>query len=260
MARSIRNLELDWEEMPLPEGVDAARVAFLHSLPTAPAPGCANHSPCHHSSRWRRPYSLVAAAASVLLGVGLAALMFFSGPRADASSEIVERLLDWNLDLAQSTTLAERRRIYEEKAAEFQNTSALSQSSPEDQRLAETLLKNSLWLAEHDDPSEESVLFDELADTLMVHVQAARRRGNDKEMGRFAGRYARVAEYGVSASLKRAEESGAPDFDQKRLERVHRRSAHRKHILEALLEQAPDLTRAEIKKALEGHRRRGNKK
>ena len=52
-----------------------------------------------------------------------------------ASELMVERLIDWNLDLTQAPTAEERTRIYQEQADELKETLAKSDLPAEDRKL-----------------------------------------------------------------------------------------------------------------------------
>ena len=64
-----------------------------------------------------------------------------------------------------------------------------------------------------------------------------------------------MAEHGVARNLTKAEETGALNFDDPGREekKIIQRHQKRKALLAALLEQDPNLTSAEVRKALDFH-------
>jgi hypothetical protein len=172
-------------------------------------------------------------------------------PRASASSDVVERLVDWNLDLTRARSAAERSRIYAGQADNL-NVEVRQAALPDDEReLAVSLLENAPWLAAHDDPLAEAARFNDVADKIVRRMTSATRRGDVRRAQRYARLYRQVEAMGIEDKLKRLEASGALDFDrQRRLEHLVVQDADRMQALLDLLDREPDSTRKEIKRAL----------
>ncbi len=251
LTRELLQLEQGWREIPLPAAVEPARLAFLDQLAhTQTAPSV--RRPARPARAWTRRWAL---AASLLVAAGLGIWLLLSTPRASASSEVVDSLIEWNLDLAQASA-TERERIYANQAPALRRQVQKTALPREERELAEKLLENGSWLAENDDPMGEADRFNDVADQLLERMNKATLKGNSRELRRLARRYQRVAEVGLDATLEKAQASGALDFERKRkLERVILRDTRRKQALEALLERTPEASRKEIKKELKLNRK-----
>jgi hypothetical protein len=173
-----------------------------------------------------------------------------SEPRAQAAP-LVERLVDWNLEMTQARTPADRGRLLQ---AEPELRAAFEKADlpEEDRELAGQLLENGCWLAAHNDPVAEAERFSVVADQMVRHLERHASRGEAERARRFAGLQQLVAERGVAANLERAEASGALNFEKRgRLEKIILGDDQRMEALAELLRKSPDATRKEIKKALD---------
>jgi hypothetical protein len=183
--------------------------------------------------------------------MGVGGALFESNRRASASSDVVERLVDWNLSLARTSLPADRDRLYAGQAESLQDKVRRTELPAEERRLAESLLESAPLLAHDDDPLAAAGLFHDVADQLLTRMGAAIRRGDEARAGRYARLYRRVEELGIGSKMELLETTGALDFNrQRRLERLVLRDSDRMHTLVALLERAPDSSRKEIKRAL----------
>lgn len=237
LAAEIGRLEQAWRAMPLPAEMEPAREAFLRRLPPAP-----------RSVRLPRRWM---AAAVVLLAVGIGGGVLVSLPKASASSDVVERLVDWNLDLSRAGTADERGRIYAGSAAGFAEAVRDARLPRDERELADSLLRTAPVLAANPDPLTEADRFDAVADTLARRMTSATHRGDVRRAKRYAKLYARVADSGLAAKLEVLKGSTALDFERRRgLERLVLRDTDRMTALLELLERAPDSTRKEIRQAL----------
>ncbi len=248
LAEELQQLEQAWRELPVPAGADRARTAFLITVGRRPPP------------RLRFLRRLVpprwAVAALIVLSAGLATWLFFPGSEAHASADVVERLIDWNLHLAETRSLDERNRIYAEEATKFRAALHQAELSPEDRELGRLLLDNGTWLARNDDPLAEADRFDEVANRLLQRVDSAAAHEREQEVSRVAEQYHRVAELGVGASLERVKSDPGLGADRKRhLDKLARREAKRAQALQALLERGPDASRRAIRRVLEAPRK-----
>ena len=191
-------------------------------------------------------------AASVLLAVGVGGSLLISTPRkAAASTDLVERLVDWNLDLTQAPSAADRSRIYSGQASALRAAVQKATLPEDDRELAESLLATAPWLTEHDDPLAEADRFNDMADKLMKRMSRATRGGDNRRAARYARLYRQVADRGIEAKVDTLRKSGSLNFEQqRRVERIILHDADRMNAVLALLEQAPDSTRKEIKQSL----------
>jgi hypothetical protein len=238
LVRDVERLEQQWRELPLPATVDAGREAFLRQLAQ---PAVRKAAGRFTPPRW-------AVAAVVLLAVGAAGWFVLPPSEARASDEVIERLIDWNLDLA-GASVADRARLGE-RAATFHDD--LGHVRAVDRDLAESLLQNGTWLAAHDDPLGVAERFDTVADQLLDRIQKATDAGERKRSDRLSRQYRHVLERGIDPSVRRVLASPALDFEhQRRVERVLLSDEGRLDKLAALLERAPDASRKEIRKALD---------
>jgi len=247
LAEDVLRLELAWRSLPVPDVSGRAKAAFLDRL-RVPLVEVVPQTKVRRQTvapvRW-----LVAASVLVALGIGGSLIVWM--PRAQASSDVVERLVHWNLDLSEARSPAERSRIYDGNASSF-NEAVRRARLPEDEReLAESLLQNAPWLTRNKDPLDEADRFNEVADKLATRMRTATRGGDSRRAGYYARLYRKVQAQGIEAKLETLEKSGTLDFDRRRkLERIVLRDDDRMNDLLALLERTPDPTRKEIKQAL----------
>jgi hypothetical protein len=255
----LARLDAAWRALPLPEGVDRARDAFLERLASADRPAT--------PERRRRSAPRWLVAASLLAAVGVGASLLVGLPRASASPDVVDRLVDWNLELARAASPEERTRIYADRAPELARAVKASSLSAEDEALAASLLADAPQLAHQADPLADADRLSAVADKLLKRLNRASRARDARRAEQSARLYGRVVELGIDSKLALIEQSGALDFErQRRLERLVLSDADRMRDLVALLERAPDSSRKEIKRALKLNRdrpkkeRRGGKK
>jgi hypothetical protein len=234
----IVHLESTWRKRPTPPEADRSRLAFLESMPKIAAP---RRRPRRPSFRW-------AAAAAILLCFGVG-LWFLGTPPQAQAAPLVEQLVDWNLQMTQAETPAERTRLL---ASEPQLRAAFEKANlpEEDRELASELLENGRWLAENEDPVAQAERFSAVADQLVDHLQKSAARGDTDRARRFAQLQNLIADHGVAANFERAKASGALT---PKLEKLALRDKKRAEALVELLEKSPDATRKEIRKALDLH-------
>jgi len=246
LGRALDRIERQWRDQPVPSLADAGRAAFLARLAAQPAP-----SPVRR--RFAAPrWALVAA---VLLALGTVAWLIVPS-EARASADLIDRLIDWNLDLAAADAGPGRAELAG-RAAALQSDLGRAALSPADRELAERLLETGSWLAANDDPVGVAERFDAVADQLLDRIQAATAAGEKKRADRLARQYRRVLERGIDPSVRRVLASPALNFEhQRRIERVLLSDAGRLDALAALLEKAPDASRKEIRRALELSKKR----
>lgn len=198
LARSLFKLEASWRDIPVPEECEQAKVRFLKSLPAAkPAKStkpdkqhrlAPSTSPKPAGRPWH-PIRWIGAAAMVLIAVtAFAWLLFSPTPSRAASSDIVERLIDWNVALTNADA-DERKRLLQENEPKLREDLAREKPllTAEDAKIAEDLLETGCWLAMNDDdPVAEAERITEISDKLYDRAAAADKKGNEKEKERCA--------------------------------------------------------------------------
>jgi hypothetical protein len=245
LSAELIGLQDAWRDIPLPASADAARIAFLEQLP---AQALQLRRPPRR--RLARPRWL--AAALILFGIGLGTWFLVPPPEAHAAPAVIERLVDWNLDLAHAATTDERARVYACREGALKRDVDRVPLPEPDRALANLLLENGTWLATHDDPIATADRFSTVADRLVERMQTASARKELRLANRYAKLQALVAERGVAGNLEKAEASGALNFDQRRhLEKIILRDESRLKALVELLERNPNLSRKEIRRAID---------
>lgn len=237
VATELGQLEQAYRALPAPPEAEPARLAFLKKLPATATPPRRLFLP-----RW-------GLAAAVLLSLGAALWFLAPAPEVQAAPTLVERLVDWNVELA-DTPPAERGPVFAAKSATFQKE--ITTAAPSDRELAGLLLDNGAWLAKNDDPVATAERFSAVADQLVERMQSASELRDIRLANRYDRLQAQVARRGIADNLKKAVDSGTLDFDNhRRLERVVLRDQDRMKKLVDLLEKNPDISRRELRKALD---------
>jgi len=258
LGQDVLQLEAAWRSLPLPESASTARASFLQTLPAPVAARPTRGKPSRNAlptrdSVWRRlarPRWL--AAAVVLLSLGVAGWMLLTPNAAQASADLVDRLVEWNLELAEAATPDERNRIFEDWAPSLQQDLENARQLPDAEKLlARVLLANAAWLKEHDDSLAEAAKLDAMADWMLDRLRVASTRGNTRDAARYAGHY-RVMQFGASAKLDKARTLGALSGErQNKAECLSQHNATRSQDLERFLAGAPEGPRKEMHKAFE---------
>src|SRR5262249_13322569 len=127
-----------------------------------------------------------------------------------ANADVVERLIEWNLELAQAPSTEERKRLgQKESELKAALAEAKAELSQEDRELSEDLLENGVWLISHDDPVAEAERFTKVADKLLSRAdQASTTKGREMEASRFTHHLLCIQKFGVDHSMKRVDKLG----------------------------------------------------
>jgi hypothetical protein len=250
LIQQLHRMERIWDEQPLPESAELVREQFLARQAIEPSRPRAVVSRGLVLARWT-------VVASVLLCVGLT-VFFMSAPQpAHAESDVVEKLIDWNLQLSELTTPAEREKLYTERVGALKADLAKSPLSDDDRNFAESLLNNGQWLTSSTEPLDEADRFNHLADQIVDRVQAAAARSDAAAAKKNAKQYTLITTKGIDAKLERAEAAKAAraakadEAFQRKMERLMAREENRLKKLETMHKNAPDPTRKEIRKMLD---------
>ncbi len=246
LVQQLHRMERIWDEQPLPASAEMAREQFLVRQAVKPA---ARTSLMLVVARW-------AVVACLLVCVTLTVFIMSTPQKAHADSDVIDKLIDWNLELSESSTPAEREKLYSDRAESFKADLAASRLSNEDRQFGETLLHNGQWLTSNTEPLEEAVRFDALADRIVDRVQVAADSRDAIAAKKNANRYKRITEKGIDAKLAReqakaAKAARANEAYQRKLEKLMAREERRLKKLEVMQKNAPDPARKEIRKMME---------
>ncbi len=247
LAHVLARIESDFRQQPVPAEAGAARQRFLRRLPPPvpvfSAPG-----------RWRFVRSRWALAAAVLLLAAPIVWLSLPSPQTTESPDLVERLIDWNFEVAQA---ADTR---EEQAAGLRQAMKQADLPDDDRHLAEALLESGTRIAAAPDPTDQADRFNELADQLMPLIDRARNKKDANRLRKLAEYYGRV-ERRIQTNVERAGKAGTPSARSKKiLEQVEKAKAQRQARLEQMIEQLPRGTQKEVRRALSAKSKKNESK
>jgi hypothetical protein len=212
VARELYKLEDAWRTQPVPAECGQAKAVFLEQLskievseqpaktekPAKPEKRAKSAKLKFKRPSWT-PMRWAAVAAVLFIGVIIVGLLM-PGRTIASQSNVVERLVDWNIELT-NASLNERQRLLA-KAEPFlmqELEKARPSLSPEDRAMAESLLEHGRWLATHDDPIAEAERAADIADKMLWIADAAEKQGKKTESEQCAMRYGKFMDLGVSA-------------------------------------------------------------
>ena len=273
-ARQLYKLEEGWRNQPVPEGCDQAKADFIEKLSTLDQPE-KREKPARREKRVKpampRPTIRLwnptrwAAAAAVVL-VGISAWLLWPAP-SRASSDIVERLIEWNLAMTNPDPNG-RKRLFEEHEAklrkDLEDDNVLL--SDDDHKIAKDLLENGCWLAANDDPFAEAERMTDMADKLALRADVAEKRGDEKDKERCAVCYMRFCEKGVKPMFIRLEQFKIPEgknssekggSEKGGLDKV---GFDLKKFFERMKDRTPEFSRPDLHKKFEGFGKKGGGK
>ncbi len=245
-AHVLARIESDFRQQPVPPESEAARQRFRRRLPppvpVLPARG-----------QWRFMHSRWALAAAVVLLAAPIIWLSLPSPSAEAP-DLVERLIDWNLEVAQAAD------THESQAAGLRQAVKQADLPDDDRHLAEALLETGSRIAAAPDPTDQAHRFNDLADRLMPLIDRARNKKDANRLRKLAEYYGRV-ERRIQANLERAGNTGTPSARSKKiLEQVEKAKAQRQARLEQMIEQLPRGTQKEVRRALTAKSKKHNSK
>jgi hypothetical protein len=242
LAQDVVRLEQLWRDRPLPGRAETSKAGFLVRLQQLPAP--ASEKPKAH--RWSAlRYWAAAALLFIVLGGGF--LFFGPGRHAEARPDVIEQLIDWNLDLSEAPA-ADRERIFSARQESLQKSVGAAQLGQSDRALAQELLANGSWLAHHQDPVEELQRFNTMADELLEQV----RTSDVVRADRFARQFRKVNERAIDPAMERVRAIAAADPERRKLiNRILKHDKERAAQIYEILERSPDITKKELRQALD---------
>jgi hypothetical protein len=251
MVAKVARLDCAWRDLPLPAGASAAKAKFLEQ--SLNQPSARERNP---RRRWIVSAGVVAA---LSLGLLLAVWLAAPAPTAQASSDVViEKLIDWNLQLTESGNPEERAKLFDQQAVSLKADLDKPIWNEDDRKLARSLYDNGIWLVSNSDALEEADRFAGMADQLLVRLETAATHHDGRRTDRLLAHYERVSARGIDAKLDRLK---APAGDQqKKLERIQAREQRRTELLQQLHDQFPDLNKKELKRLIEQSKKKQHPK
>jgi hypothetical protein len=197
------------------------------------------------ASRW-------AVAALLLLAVGFGTWAALAPPKANAG-DLVERLVDWNLELTEAPSAQDRQRIFAERDAALRAELKRASLPAEEQAFAESLLDTASQMSQKDAPLEDAEHFDKIADQLFARIESPPAPSKQSERARLARCYERVLERGVDANLERARigKKKMGPWQKGKMDWILKRDRDRGEKLETMLERDPEAAGPEVRKALD---------
>jgi len=256
MIECLDVLEAAWRRMP-PEGdAERSKQKFLARL-SGDEPNRVRSLPrAVPTKTWPR----WTVAASIILALGLSVWIAMSDRQAVASTDVFERLVDWNLSLTEAGP-TDRKHVYAHDAHEFRQSVLDAHLQGSEAELASTLLTTAESLATTDNALTHLDGFCDMADRLAELIDDAIERGDLKRAQLLARQYRRVTDLGIKLNLQRAEDSGALHLDRPgKLEKVILDDVGQAEALARLLEDSPNLSRSEIRVALGIRKEHANRK
>ena len=245
LSRDLIELERQWRGIPVSPRAEASKAAFLARLEKPPAPASAPPKP-----RRRAAFYYWSAAALLLIAAGSGVLFFGPGRNAEAHSDVIDQLVDWNLDLSEASAV-DRQRIYSDRRNKLQKSIVNAKLDPTDRDLAENLMANGTWLVEHEDPVEELQRFNVMADQLLDQVKSSS-VSNAVRADRFARQFRKVNERGIDSKMERIRAIAAADPERRKLvNRILKHDKERAVEIDEILERSPDITKKELRAALD---------
>ncbi len=246
----LLRIEQTGRQLPVPDST-AARAAFLQALkPATPRVVPASRP---RSARPRINWRSLAAAAVILIAVALTVLFLRLGRanRSLAEDTTVDRLLDWNLKIADEDSPNARATIFATQL-DAMKSQVDRAALPADQRqLAVRLLENGSWLSTHPDPLESAEHFDQVASLVVDQLHAAATNDQAKAAARLTRQLNRLANQGLAPQMKRAKSARLEKPDRKkRYDRLVHNNEELNTRLRQILEASPNASRKEIRRQL----------
>ncbi len=254
---NLQQIESAAKTLPAPAGTNAAKEAFLAQL-QPPASrmriGWPTRLPSLRSPHLRNPWTLAAAASIVLLlsaGAWLLIEHFQTKPPQVEAASVVDRLVDFNVELADAATPDERNQIFTAQAAALKQTFEDASLPADERELGAKLMENGVWFSMNNDPLASAEKFSDLADILLTRMKAAQAAGQTQKVARLSRLYGVVQAAGVDPQLKLAETAGLKNPElAKRHAFMLRRNADLEQKFQDLVARSPEMSRRQINQEL----------
>jgi hypothetical protein len=245
---SLRLIELEKiaAQLPAPGSAEgkSATLAHLRSLAMRP------------QRRFIFQPMFVSAVAAILIISTVLGVYFYNVNRPTPPT-VVDRLIDWNLALADAPATQESS-VYSARAAVLQSEVNDASLSDDDRELASTLLQHGTWLSVNNDPLDRAEKFSDLADLILLRMHRAAMNNDLKALQRLSQRYDLVVRAGIGGNLARMGANGSVSPEnKKKLERIAKRNAEQERKLELMADRASKALQRELRQALETSKRQG---
>jgi len=250
LIQRVVRLEESWRQLPVPASAVSAQSVFLQRLADPPAPII--REPMLPRRNLRLARWAVAACILVIVGLSIGVGVFSTSSQARAESDVIDRMIDWNLKMSEAPTLEERQRLFAEQADSFKADLNELDLSESDRTFADNLMQTGEWLAANDEPVEEADKLNTLADQMVTRAQTSVKPMDEKKTARFVKQYQKVAQ-SIEAKVAKAEAKAPADPVEhaKKIEKIEARENKRLETLANLQEKMPDASKKEIKAMLE---------
>jgi hypothetical protein len=232
LARKVRKLEHKWrDEQPVAEEIESSKAAFLKKLrkrqkatnpATVPVEREELDSPRETKTKPDKDSRLVvlqfvrwgvgavSAAAVILVCITALAWLLFSPSETYASTDVVDRLLDLNLQISNAEGKA-RKRLYDENEKSIVQDLQRARLNEDEREFAEELLENCRFLAENDDPVEEVNRINDIADRIKSREDVASKKGDEKEKEKCKFQLKKMMNMGYNPIIDRISEFKTPE-------------------------------------------------
>lgn len=201
------------------------------------------------TSRWRS-WSL--SAAVLFFAATVAIVILVTQTPSRASADVLDRLIDWNIELTRAKSPKDRDRIYQDHAETIKASLASANLRPEDRVFAEKLLETGAWLKQSDDPVAEYGRMNDLADQVVARLDVASQSQDATQVTKLANALDRI-EASVDVTFERAVTCETLSKDgKKKFEHATLGGALRMKKLETILENNLDPPRKAIHRTLKG--------
>lgn len=257
VAEQIERIEADWRAMPLPPSLRTPKHYDLNRAVASPADRAPPVRPLWAKARGSKLVRWAIAAAAVLaigVGVYLALPRSLLDPKARTAPDLFDRLLDWNVALAEVPEF-DRERIYLASVDQLRTEAASPAVSPDEAEFAKTLLDNADWLTKHADQIAATERLSAVADKLLMRIQHTAKYGKQTKLRNFTRHYARVDRV-IQATLEQAKVNDSPSSEVRhRLSALVEGDQHRHDALKLLLASVSKSEQTVIRGALEAGNR-----
>jgi hypothetical protein len=252
LARKLRRLDSAVRSLPVPLGSAEARMRFEGKLAAGEFERRSARSVYGVIHRVVR--SRLAAAAVLILCLGGALLVYMvrQSEASYKSAQAIDQVVSWNLSLSQVDSIDERQKMYDIGAVDLRQRVGAYSLTDDDRRVTDDLMLGGKFLANSADPLADADHFSQVADVLVSRMDHDARK-SPKALDQLGQTYYMVVDKGVRRNLARAQAAEAVDSPerQRRIEKIIERNVRLQSKLQALLDQSPDDSKPQLRKALD---------
>ena len=255
LIQRVARLEENWRQQPVPASAERAQAVFLQRLAEPPEP-IIRQPQLPRRNLWLARWMVAACVVAIIgLSIGVGVFSTSSVARAE-NADVIDRMIDWNLQMSEASTLEDRQQLFVEHAETFKTDLAKANLSESDRAFADNLMETGTWLAANTEPVEEADKLTTLADQIVTRAQISGKPMDEKKTARFVQQYQKVAQ-NIEAKVEKAEAVAAanpaasPAEHAKKLEKIEARENKRLETLAKLQEKMPEASKKEIKAMIE---------